>query len=498
MTLNQFSEAELALISQIKRFMEWLQGDPFFKNEVETKNFSHATMDRMRKIGITFKLDDVAMIWENPVEFNSFFSNMAGHGINEMPNDIPISFDDYPILKLWARYSLTRNRIGRGVNGQAIEMPKNRKFNEWRNRRILSARSELGFFGYTIDHPILAFELGDGCSVGCWFCAFATQKLKKNFDYPENREFFRSVVKHCVDIFGKRAAGMALLYYGTEPHDNPHYIDFIKDHAEITGSPSCTSTAIIHDVKWIRELIAYYRQYALPWPRLSVLSKGMLHKIHDLYTPHELRDVTLLMQMMENERPKVSGGRIFDEHKGLRGRAPDKYLEDIVPQGSISCVSGFLINMVNQSIKLVSPCYTSSQWPYGYRVFDEDKFQGTGDFRDVVEKMIERNMSGSPLLHIPLKFRDDLLFKATEQGFDLISPNQVHHFKGKDVYGPIGGMIAQGDMTCSEIYDNAEDEHGINLMIAMAVIKTLFDNGFLNELCVYNSPGRKPTTNDEY
>ncbi len=231
----------------------------------------------------------------------------------------------------------------------------------------------------------------------------------------------------------------------------------------------------------MRELIGYYRQYALPWPRLSVLSRKMLQQIHDLYTPEELRDVQLLIQSKENERPKVSGGRILDEHSGLRDRAPDKYLDEIVPQGSIACVSGFLVNMVNQTVKLVSPCYTNNKWPYGYRVFDEASFQGPEDFRQVVERMIERNMPDVPLPNMPLKFRDDLLYRVTDEGFDLLSPNQVHHFKGK-AYGPVGKMIAKGNMTSNDLYDTAAEKHGVNLMVVMALVKTLFDKGFLSEL----------------
>lgn len=481
-TFKSFSTEELSLISQIKRFMECVQGDPGFKNQVDSGKVTPGTLKRLKKIGIKFEIDEVAMFWEEPQEFAQLVTGLGRACQNETCMKLPESIKKYPLLELWASYSLTRNKLGRKLQGQTIGVPKNKKFNEWRNRRILSTRSELGHFGHVIDHPILAFELGDGCSVGCWFCAFATQKLKKNFDYIENRTAFRSIIADCTNIFGKNAASHALLYYGTEPHDNPHYIDFLKDHAEITGRPSCTSTAFISDTKWMRELINYYQQYDLPWPRLSVISMEMLHKIHDLYPPEELLNIPLLMQMEPQSWPKVSGGRILVEHQGLRGRDPDKYLTDIVPQGSIACVSGFLVNMVNRTIKLVSPCYSSKKWPYGYRIFDEFTFQDENDFRHAIKQIIERNMPYSPSLHTQMRFRDDLVFRAADEGFDLVSPNQIHHFKGTDVYGPIGGMIAQGNMTCNDLYDTAIEKHNINLIMAMSVVKNLFDNGFLDEL----------------
>ena len=42
------------------------------------------------------------------------------------------------------------------------------------------------------------------------------------------------------------------------------------------------------------------------------------------------------------------------------------------------------------------------------------------------------------------RFRDGLVYKPTEDGFDLISPNQMHHFAGKDVYGVLGSFAARG------------------------------------------------------
>ncbi len=190
---------------------------------------------------------------------------------------------------------------------------------------------------------------------------------------------------------------MALLYYGTEPHDNPHYLDYIKDYGEITGEVVCTSTTAGTDAEWMRDLLAYYRQGNYPWPRLSVLSRGMMYKIHDLYSPDELRDVELLMQMKGHPRKKITGGRILKEESGLRDRGEGHYLEDAVPQGSIACVSGFLINLVHRTIQLVSPCYTCKQWPLGYRVFDEITFEDAQGFREGVKALIDRNMAEAPL-----------------------------------------------------------------------------------------------------
>jgi hypothetical protein len=316
--------------------------------------------------------------------------------------------------------------------------------------------------------------------VGCWFCAFSTRKLTRNLDYETEGDFFRDVAEACVSLFGKEAAAMALLYYGTEPHDNPHYIDFIKDYKKITGYATCTSTACPLDAEWLRSLIRFYREEGQPWPRLSVLTKDMLYKIHELYTPDELRDVDMLMQMREHAREKVAGGRILAEHKGMREREAGTYLNEVVPQGSIACVSGFLINMTRRDIKVVSPCYTSEKWKYGYRIYDSAEFKDARDFPDVIRALIDRNMPLHPIFDAKARFRDDLVYKPTEEGFDLISPNQIHHFTGHDVYGALGKFIADGDLTYAELDDKLAG--GVNQLLTGMALNHLFDGGLMDEL----------------
>ncbi len=478
--LQAFNPTEMALIVQLKRFFEWVNGDPGFRNSIETNTVSAENLSRLRKIGIHFDIDELSPLWEKPEVITEM---MSGRGYPCLDNASGPATDElkkYPLLHLWFRYTSVYNQNYNGRNVH-FRVPRNPRFDLWRLRRIASARNELGHFGSTIDHPIFAFELSDGCSVGCWFCAFSTGKLKKYFDYNENRGLFTDVVNECVALFGKEETSTALLYYGTEPHDNPGYLDFVKDYERITGSPVCTSTAVPTDRDWVRALIAYYRKGNHPWPRLSVLTKKMLYDIHDLYTPEELRDVELLLQMKDQPREKVRGGRILEESEGLRSVENGNFLESVVPQGSIACVTGFLINMVNRTIHLISPCYTSSLWPRGYRVFDEDSFTGAGDFRHVMEGIIERNMNEHPGGTSPVRFRDDLQYRKTGHGFDLISPNQVRNFTGGDLHQPLGDLVAEGTRTCDELINELMERHRRDPLSAMAVVQDLFDNGFLDE-----------------
>ena len=474
--LEAFTPDELDRISQVKRFFECCDGDAEFRASVNSGHFSDEQVNRMKKIGIEFAPDEMAPLWENPDAVRDYLLQ-ADEGSSQLQTSI---FSKYPLLLLWLRFARLRKKQYKDGCTHRYPSSKSARYQKWRSRRIASAESELGGFNHYIDHPTLAIELQDGCSIQCWFCSFCAGKLKAVLDYAENRDFFRDVVKACADIFGQ-AAGLALLYYATEPYDNPHYIDYMKDFAEITGSDVCTSTAVCTDKKWIDDLITFYRPKNLPWPRLSVLSTGMLRKIHDNHTPQQLMHVNMIMQMKDSEREKVSGGRIFEQKQDMRERDSADCLQDIVPQGTIACVSGFYINLVTRVIKLVSPCYTSERWPLGYRVFDEASFETAEDFHRTILQMIDRNMPEAPPENMPLKLRDDLVLRLCEDGFDLVSPNQIHHFRNKKIFRPLGDILSGSPIPFGKVLNTLVESGEHSFFEVQAALGNLFHNGFLDE-----------------
>src|SRR5262245_10451126 len=54
---------------------------------------------------------------------------------------------------------------------------------------------------------------------------------------------------------------------------------------------------------------------------------------------------------------------------------------------AIACVSGFLTNMVERTVRLVSPTRPGDHWPLGYRVYGERSFATASDFRRAVEDL---------------------------------------------------------------------------------------------------------------
>ena len=174
----------------------------------------------------------------------------------------------------------------------------------------------------------------------------------------------------------------------------------------------------------------------------------------------------------------------MEEQAGLRDREDLSDRDNIgfVPQGSIACVSGFNINLVSRTIMLFSPCYVSSRWPHGFRVFGQASYKNASDFPEAINDLVERCMFMSPPGDKIIRFRDDIVFRPTEDGFDLATPNQLHHFKGKDKYGPLGKMIGSGEFTFEELTKELIQKHKINPIILRAVLQNLFDEGFLDEI----------------
>lgn len=481
--LKVFTDREMAVIVQLKRFFELMEGDPFFNASVQTNNLSSIQIQRLKSIGINFDVRQLALLWKEPDIFSRYSDILKCSSTEAKIADGDVkAMRRYPLLDMWFHYCRLKKKLYLESRKTTSRISNNLPFQAWRQRRIAATKSELGLFGYHIDHPILSFELGDGCTIGCWFCAFSTKKLTRNYDYRSNKAVFREIIRRCVHLFGKEGAGMALLYYGTEPHDNPDYINFLHDYQSITGRPLCTSTTAGTDAAWIRQLIDFYRKWNYPWPRLSILSTKMLYEIHDLFSPDELRDVPMAMQIKGPKRKLVTSGRILQEQKGLKEREPGHYLEGIIPQGSIACTSGFLVNMAQKTIQLISPCYTTKEWPTGYRIFDSDTFEDAESFQKTIEALIRQNMPENPFPEEKVAFRDDLIYRQTSKGFDLISPNQIHHFHGPRLYHDFGNKASTSQLTYKELFDSLVDSGHHNPLVISHLIQQLFNAGLLNEV----------------
>ena len=486
---------DIRAVTEVKRFLECYQGDRDFRKALQAGGkFTDEQRQMLKDIGVTFEPEAMELLWLQPDLFDRISSLVAHHDrFEDVPPDIHALLAPYPELRLWVGW---RHRLDRSTMLQKILLSSRAtlspEYTAWRRRRVAAVRNELGAFGWGLDHPCHAVEMAVGCSVGCGFCAFDAGKLQTVFDLsrPENRELVRGVATGMLKTLGWPAMH-GMLYWSTEPHDNPHYVRLLEFWRQLTGGILCTATARAGE-DWVRELIGFYTTGPVQWPRISVLSRGIMRRLHKAFTPLEMRDTTLLMQQKDAEvfRGKVPGGRErmlrqLVEADDLRDADFENLPEGFEPpQGSIACISGVLVNMVNRTVKLISPCYTTMEYTYGYRTFDETTFDGPEGFEVALKRIIERSMVLRPYPEMPVRWRDDLKVVPQPDGFTLLSPTTRRDFRRGELHRHTAELIGCGDRTYEQVFDALSDNPRIGPMVAMSMLDSLFNKGYLCELTI--------------
>lgn len=499
--IESLSLDQKTIIAEIKRFLEWYEGSAEFRDQCRSSRLSSHWLNRLKNLGVRREVIEVMSTL-----YGSYNSHPIVDILNNTKECIQQLFKEIDqqnsnlILRLHFKLTLLKNRsLINHQNWALNEFNGDSPYFTWRKRKILSTQSELGFYGTNIDHPTFAIELGVGCTVGCTFCAYDAQKLESNFDFNNNNnlELFKAVSRSLQLILGDGCGG-GMLYYATEPNDNPDYINFLKIYYQITGYKLCTSTAR-YSMDWLEDLIKFY---SIPepsfWPRVSVLSPHIMEKIHKHFSPIEFIYPWILAQSieMEDERAKVPGGReefgmkALSEIKDARHyTSADQVDYSLIPQGSIACVTGFRINMVQKTITLTSPCYTSYKWSHGYRNYGTVSFSTPESvypaFIDLINQFIP-NCSDNNLM---FSWRDDLDFRLFEDGFELVSPYLFHSFRGSEFYKALGLLYSKHkQLSFQEMREKITAiVPNSNILTTSFLLKRLFDSGFIDEAVYFDT-----------
>lgn len=334
--------------------------------------------------------------------------------------------------------------------------------------------------GDAITHPIFSFELSKGCSVGCWFCALGANSFKGHFERnPANVSVWKDILGVAVDLFGP-AVQTSFCYWATEPFDNPNYLDFLQDYKDIVGVlPQTTSAVPTRDMVWTRRLIGMVKSGdALP-SRFSIVSARALKEVHRQFSPEELLRFELLMQLKESAYGKARAGKTF-----AKVNSPEKKdggLQVGPAPSSIACVSGYLVNMMDRTIKLVTPCQATEKWPLGFRVHDQGTFENTQGFGDFITASISKHMPSSLPIDKPVAFGDWLYYEKLENGFTLSTDCAAQSLKGDGFVSQLGDLIAEGIHTPLEIIDMLV-EQGADIFGVRANLNELYEKGFLEDM----------------
>ncbi|WP_457812392.1 radical SAM family RiPP maturation amino acid epimerase [Sinorhizobium meliloti] len=456
------TSGQLRTLSHVKRFIERLQGDKaFLAALLEDVDNSRTIAERY---GIDVDPVDILPLWhESYAKYREEPERAA-----------------WPVVAMWLEYlqELIDHRDMLREEGKMAKVPP--RFQTWRERQILRCDTELGATAQSITHPIIAFELSDGCTGGCWFCGVSADPFNGYFEYTDDHaNLWRGVVGVASELFGS-AARTGFCYFATEPMDNPQYDRFLQDYYQITDAlPQTTTAAPLKDQPLTRRVLELFRRHRCVPNRFSVLNRQQLDQIHAAFSPEELLGVELVLQSKEAGTPKALAGRARKQK--LRGEDNN----DVVAGSdnnhtTIACVSGFLVNMPRGEIKLVTPVPGSERWPLGYRIVEKRLFKTVDEFRESLQGLIDDHMHESLLPNQMIRFRRDLQYESGNPHFHLRSRNV--HYTVADNVAPIslGDIIASGDLTASQVIARAVTD-GSNALRVASWLDDMFMKGLIEE-----------------
>ncbi|MDP7456707.1 MAG: radical SAM family RiPP maturation amino acid epimerase [Alphaproteobacteria bacterium] len=458
------SEEELRVLAHVKRFMERLSADETFRAKLREHVENPIVVSK--EYGINVDPMDLLPMWHTKYAKHRHTDEMSR----------------WPKAKAWDDY-LAEMIANRDLIRDAGNTEKsNPRFHAWRERQMRRSASELGVSADSVVHAIVAYELSQGCSVGCWFCGLSAEKFQGNYPYtPENAALWRKILQVMVDLFGP-ASQTGFCYWATDPVDNPDYPKFIEDHYRITGHLPQTTTAVpLKNLELTRKVMALHKKYCCITQRFSILSTKVLDRVYDTFTPEEIMGVELVMQGKDAFMSKAKAGRAEERREKLRAAGKDDKISKIQnDHATIACVSGFLINMVTKTVQLVTPTRASPRWPLGYRIYAEARFTTAAEFRAVVEGMVDVFMPESVPAGEVLSFRHDLEFSALSEGFELEGRGMKYSCNGMSYMGRLGRLIHESRTTASDVIGELVSG-GEDIFLVGQSLQSLYDNGLLDD-----------------
>ncbi len=337
--------------------------------------------------------------------------------------------------------------------------PEQKVFRAWRGRQLNRCWVELGLRNQSIIHAPLTFELDLGCSVGCPFCGVAAQGLKRVFRYtPENGTLWQSVLKTTKALIGP-AAGTGTCYYATEPFDNPDYEKFADDYFTVFGTvPQITTAAATRKTERTRRYLAAALQKERRIHRFSILSLDIFHAVMREFTPEELVYIELLPQFPEAPSCRFSNVGRARQMKKSGGDADGS---------TIACISGFIVNMAERTIRLLTPCGSSAKHPTGEIKIARETFTDSSDFRRVLQEMIDQYMAFDFSKKAMLRIRENVKFEKEPTGiaFYCKSGFKLRFKKNDDLpavhYHKVLDLVGEGEHSAYDIAGKLYDSYGL-------------------------------------
>ena len=261
--------------------------------------------------------------------------------------------------------------------------PSNKAMRKWHKRQQGRCLAVLGGRCEVIVHVPFSIELSEGCSVGCEFCGLNAGRLKSVFRYDEeNARLFNDVLTGTKELLGD-CAGEGTMYFATESLDNPDYESFLKDYIRIFDRiPQITTAVALRHKERMHALLAELNEDGRTIYRFSVLSVEDALKIFEEFTPEELVYTELLPQYEESKATAFANA-------GRRGKEQGEL------DGTISCVTGFIVNFSNKTVRLTTPTSADDDHPTGEIILDNMPFDDAKGCIEAMQAMIKKYMKNT-------------------------------------------------------------------------------------------------------
>ncbi len=445
-------------VAHVKRFLERWVMDPLFR-----ESFRADADAALAELGLALSADQVRPVIDDELYLR------AARNVAELP---------VPVLRY--RAFMNEKKADRGRMRAHAEPSGSRRYTAWWRRQVNRCRGELGLArAELISHAPAAFELSKGCTVGCWFCGVAAPRFDNAWRHTaDNAALWRGVLGALSQVAGP-AAREAFLYWATEPLDNPDYEKFFTDFHAVLGGRPRTTTAIAHkDIGRTRGLLELSHSLGPGIDRFSIISLSVLRRIHAALSPEELLMVECLPQNPESAVPfpKSNAGR------ARRFAAKrDKELVNDDASSTIACVSGFLLNMIDRSVRLVTPCDANDRWPDGYWVIDQATFGTADEVAEVMRAMIDANMRDSLAADTVVRLRPDIRTEADGETVRFRSRGLDVAFERQRDAGELAALIGGGAATAAEVAHRHSRSTGAALAESFGMLDQLFTLGMLDE-----------------
>ena len=231
-----------------------------------------------------------------------------------------------------------------------------------------------------ITHIPFAIELTVGCSGGCAFCGLSAPPLQGS--EPEiagSEAVFRELLRSLASVCGDFGQG-GVLYWATDPLDDPAYEHHAALFAEQFGCWPHTTTALAETQLLRFQRLLHSPATDRPWGiRCSMRSPAAFRKLQRGLSDQERALVQLLPQYPQAATQRAIAGRAFD---------PAALARQEEVGGTIACMSGLLISLPRRQIQLITPCRAEPCHPNGYRVIASLTVETTAELSAAVDQLI--------------------------------------------------------------------------------------------------------------